>query len=261
MVKTPYTHGMFCWNEIGTRDAAAAKTFYTGLFGWEATDVPMPGDEGGTYTILKKDGEDIAGLYRMQGPMFEGVPPHWMVYVWADDVDATAARVKELGGTLAAEPFDVPGVGRMAVCKDPTGAVFSLFHGTDHPGAAEMTGPGTFCWRELSTRSLDAAGTFYTSLFGWKTKVGMAAPGEYHELSLEGGKQFGGMMAMDASWGDVPSHWGLYVEVADIDACVAKAQEMGAKLLMPVTEIPTVGRFTTLLDPTGAALSVIQLSG
>jgi predicted enzyme related to lactoylglutathione lyase len=180
--------------------------------------------------------------------------------VWADDVDATAAKVKNLGGSVVAEPFDVPGVGRMAVCKDPTDAVFSLFHGTDHPGAPSLTGPGTFGWRELSTKNLDAAGKFYTSLFDWKTKVGTAPPGEYHEISLEGQKQFGGMRAMDSSWGDVPSHWGLYIEVADIDACTAKAQKLGGKLMMPIIDMPNVGRFTTIIDPTGAAVSVIQLS-
>jgi predicted enzyme related to lactoylglutathione lyase len=157
------------------------------------------------------------------------------------------------------DPMDVPGVGRMAVCQDPTGAVFSLFHGTDHPGAADITGNGSICWRELTTSNLDAAGTFYTSLFGWETKVGTAPPGEYHEISLPGMKQFGGMMALDKSWGDVPSHWGLYVEVDDIDACAAKAQKLGAKQLMPITEIPSTGRFTILSDPTGAAISVIQL--
>jgi len=259
MAKTTYAHGMFCWNEIGTRDATSAKTFYSGLFGWGTKEIPMPGDGGSTYILLQRAGEDIAGIFQMDGPMFEGVPPHWMAYVWADDVDATAAKTKELGGSVKAEPFDVPGVGRMAVCQDPTGAMFSLFHGTDHPGSSSATGPGTFCWWELSTRDLDAAGKFYTSLFQWKTKVGTAGPGEYHEVSLEGQKQFGGMRAMDKSWGDVPSHWGLYIEVEDIEACTAKAQELGGKLMMPVVDMPRVGRFTTIIDPTGAAISVIQL--
>ena len=74
-----WSRGEFCWYELGTTDVAAAKNFYGSLFGWTSTDIPM--GEMGTYTLLQKDGQDIAGLYKLEGPMFEGVPPNWMVYV------------------------------------------------------------------------------------------------------------------------------------------------------------------------------------
>jgi len=68
-----YPPGFFCWNELGTRGAEAAKRFYSQLFSWETQDLPM-GPEA-TYTLIKIDGKDIAGLYEMTGAHFEGVPP------------------------------------------------------------------------------------------------------------------------------------------------------------------------------------------
>ncbi len=86
----------------------------------------MPGSEDETYMIFTKAGEDHAGALKMVGPQFQGMPPHWMMDVDVDDCDATVAKVPAAGGTVLAEPFDVPGIGRMAVVADPQGAVFSI---------------------------------------------------------------------------------------------------------------------------------------
>ena len=69
--------GSFCWFECGTKNAATTKAFYSGLFGWDSTDVPMPGDAEGEYTLFKVGDGDVAVLYELAGPQFEGVPPHW----------------------------------------------------------------------------------------------------------------------------------------------------------------------------------------
>ncbi len=78
------------------------------------------------YTCLLVDGRQVAGA---MPPMMEGVPPHWNVYFNVESVDDTAAKVVELGGKVVAPPFDVPGVGRMAVLADPQGAMFNLMAG------------------------------------------------------------------------------------------------------------------------------------
>ena len=112
--------GRFAWNELLADDVESAAAFYSKLLGWEP--VPMPG--GMPYTLFKKDGTEVAGLMKLPMP---GVPPHWLNYVNVRDVDATAARVAELGGTICAPPFDIPKVGRIAVVQDPQGARFGLF--------------------------------------------------------------------------------------------------------------------------------------
>ena len=117
--------GTFIWNELATSDVDGAKAFYSGLLGWKAEDMPMPGG-GGTYTILKNGDAMAGGMFRMEGDAFKGVPPHWMSYIEVDDVDAAAAKVTELGGQVMQPPFDVPDVGRITVLSDPQGAVVAL---------------------------------------------------------------------------------------------------------------------------------------
>ena len=114
----------FMWNELLTKDPEGAVAFYTSVLGWSAEEMDM--GPGGTYTILKTGGENVGGIMKMDGVQFDGVPPHWMSYVSVTDVDAAVDRVTSAGGTVQAPPFDVPGVGRIAVIADPTGARLSL---------------------------------------------------------------------------------------------------------------------------------------
>jgi len=250
--------GTFCWFECGTRDAVVAKSFYTTVFGWNAVDIPMPGGAG-SYTLLKIGDDDIAGLYELSGPYFEGVPSHWMTYVTVENVDETTERARSLGGKVVAEPMDVPGVGRIAVLEDPTGAKISVFKPGEHPGMAQLgMQPGTFGWSELATRDTNRAKAFYTELFNWKAKTDASSQMPYTEFQV-GGQSIAGMMAMTPQYGDTPPHWLPYVMVDDCDAITARATEQGARILVPPMDIPKVGRFSVFMDPTGAALATIRL--
>ena len=114
-------HGAFSWNELMTTDVAAAKRFYNQIFGWEFTDEQM---EEGTYTIVKVDGKEIAGMMKMP-PEAGDAHPAWGVYVTVTDVDDTARKVADLGGKIFVPPRDIPNVGRFCVFQDPQGAFIS----------------------------------------------------------------------------------------------------------------------------------------
>lgn len=110
-------HGAFGWIELMTTDPEAANDFYTGLFGWETEAYPIGGR---TYTVLKVDGEPVGGI--MPHPADCEAPSSvWSVYVTVDDVDATAARVEELGGRVLHPPTDISEIGRFCVLQDPQG--------------------------------------------------------------------------------------------------------------------------------------------
>ena len=95
--RTSYAPGTFSWVELSTTDPNAAKSFYTGLFGWQPEDNPMPGD--GVYTMLNVRGKPAAAMYsQMEQERAAGIPPHWNSYVTVEDVNATASRVSEVGG-------------------------------------------------------------------------------------------------------------------------------------------------------------------
>ncbi len=113
--------GALSWVELNTRDVEAARPFYPAVFGWtvEAHEGEM------TYYEFHLGPEPVGGMLSMPPPVPAEVPSHWLPYVGTDDVDASARRVTELGGTVAVGPMDFPG-GRFAVVLDPQGAAFGL---------------------------------------------------------------------------------------------------------------------------------------
>lgn len=124
----------------------------------------------------------------------------------------------------------------------------------------EMAKNGTFCWNELATKDLGAAKKFYTELLGWRLQESTAAGMAYNEIVV-GDEHIGGIYQMTAEDGDAPSHWMAYVAVDDVDAKAKLAAELGGKLCVPPTDIPNVGRFCVITDPTGATFSLVKLSG
>ena len=116
-------HGTFCWNELMTRDTAAAQKFYTQLLGWNANDSEMPGMK---YTLYKAGEKDAGGMMDMPPDVPKEVSSHWMAYITVDDVDSLVEKTKELGGQVLHGPQDIPTVGRFCVIQDPTGAVVGL---------------------------------------------------------------------------------------------------------------------------------------
>ena len=188
---TSHPPGAFCWVELGTSDANAAKDFYTKLFGWSFTDNDM--GPGGVYTIFKLKGRDVAAGYKLDPVQMPGVPPHWMLYVATADADASARRASEQGGSVKAPPFDVMDFGRMAVLSDPQGGAFCVWQAKANTGIGIHNEPGAFCWGQLNTTDTAKAEAFYKGLFGWAAKTGSDGGMTYTEWLL-GGTPIGGMM-------------------------------------------------------------------
>ncbi len=115
--------GTLCWADLNTPDTAGAKKFYEGLFGW--TMAVSDKDPSGYLHI--KNGEEFIGGAPPAAQRDPKIPPHWMLYFYVKDVDASAARAKQLGGGIVMEPLTMENVGRMAVVADPQGAVFAIF--------------------------------------------------------------------------------------------------------------------------------------
>jgi predicted enzyme related to lactoylglutathione lyase len=116
------THGAFSWSELRTTDVAAARDFYSRLFGWGMREMAMP---DGTYTTCQVGEVSVAGMTALPPQAPDG-QPHWACYVTVADVEATQRKAVELGGKVLTPAFDVPNVGRMAVIQDPQGAVLSI---------------------------------------------------------------------------------------------------------------------------------------
>lgn len=251
--------GDFCWAEVATVGAAKTKAFYSELFGWKHLD--KPAGPMGTYTICQLSGKDVCGFYELSSDMQKmGVPPHWMSYVLVASADQATAKAKKLGATLLQGPFDVMDLGRMAILKDPTGATFSLWQAKAHTGTGAVGVNGIPGWFELATKGVEKAEAFYVGLFGWTIKKSDMGGQVYREISNGGTAPMGGMMELKAEHGPVPPHWLIYFPVDDCNRDVKRVQNLGGRVLLPPMDIPTVGRFSVLQDPAGAAFAIIQLS-
>ncbi len=257
--RNQYAPGEFCWVDLATTDVDAAKDFYAELLGIRAETAPGDPEETGGYGFFTKDGKMICGYGPTQQ---EGQPPAWSSYIAVKDADATVEKAKEAGGQVHAGPFDLPNEsGRMAVLQDPTGAFICINQQQNHPGAQLVNEPGTWTWNNLMTRDLDAAKDFYGKVFGWtavhndQTPPGLSMWQVEEQRWPEG---LGGMMAIgDDLPAEMPAHWQVYFIVENADQSIERAESSGAKLGFGPIDVP-VGRLATLVDPQGAAVSIIE---
>ena len=250
--RTQYTPGTFSWVDLDTPDQAAAKTFYSGLFGWEFTD--MPAGEGVIYSMAAKDGKWVGAISPQRVAQREaGVPPMWNNYVTVEDVDATTARAGELGATVQMQPFDVMEAGRMAVIQDPQGAFFLPWQPNQHIGAALVNAPGALAWNELGTPDIDAAASFYGDLLGWTTNAMDLGEMPYLVIKTAAGTNNGGIRPPMPP--GTPPFWLAYFAVEEIDAAVAKVTELGGAVLQPATDIG-IAKIAVATDPQGAVFAL-----
>jgi predicted enzyme related to lactoylglutathione lyase len=253
--------GSFCWFELSTTDQAAAKQFYTQLFGWDVTEFPMGPDE--TYTIFRNGTGDTGAAYTMRAEERQhGVPPHWMVYVAVANADEAAARVAALGGTVLAPAFDVMQMGRMAVVTDPAGTHFSLWQAGSSIGTTVTGEHGAVDWVEISVPDRSKVMPFYQDLFGWKIVAGKdrtpATAADDYPHVLHGDEFVAGLPGPEQRDPSSPPHMLTYFSVADVAASTKKAVSLGAQAFVDSMDIGENGRISVLADPQGAMFALHQ---
>jgi predicted enzyme related to lactoylglutathione lyase len=271
-----YLPGVPCWVDTSQPDPEAAVDFYRGLFGWEFEDV-MPPESEGKYFMARLRGGDVAAV----GSIPEAAPPMamWNTYIWVDSADDAASKVRDAGGGVLMEPFDVMDAGRMAVVTDREGAAFCVWQAKQNQGAQIVNEPGSLSFNGLGTRDIEAAKSFYGSVFGWTTlDVGGGAemwtlpgygdhlerdnPDLRKQLAETGGPPgFEDVVAsinpLPDDQPDTPAHWSVTFAVEDADATAARATELGGTLVVPPLDAPWV-RMTIINDPQGATLIASQ---
>jgi len=268
-----YIPGVPCWVDTSQPDPEAAVAFYSGLFGWQLEDA-MPPDAPGHYFAARLRGGDVAAIASLP----EGAPERatWNTYVWVESADETAAKVRDAGGRVLTDPFDVMEAGRMAVCMDPEGAVFCLWQANRHKGAQIVNEPGSLNFNTLGTGDVEAAKAFYGSVFGWETlDLGGGArmwrlpgygefleqrdPGLLERMAGSGAPE--GFADVVAALGPIAddqpgpgAHWSVTFAVDDADATAERAVELGGRVDVAPFDAPWV-RMTVITDPQGATFT------
>jgi predicted enzyme related to lactoylglutathione lyase len=248
------TVGRFVWHELHTSDRTEAIKFYTTLMRWGTQEVTI--DPGDPYVLCLLQGEQEAGITKSKAPAH--VPSHWLPYIAVDDVDKAAAKAAELGAKILQSPMDIPSIGRFAAVMDPQGAPFAIFKDAKaYPAEREKPPVGAFCWEELLANDPEAAANFYSSLFGYSVEtMDMGPMGKYRVLK-RGDRQTAGILQIPKETPHAAS-WLEYIHISDVDGAVRNATELGAKVLAPARDIPNIGRFAVLADPTGAPIAVFK---
>jgi predicted enzyme related to lactoylglutathione lyase len=242
--------GKFVWFELVSRDRKRAQAFYGEVLGWKVEAFPL-GDQ--SYDMIRAGDAMIGGYV---APTIDRLPAHWISYVSVEDVDAAVKTAAANGGTVVDAPYEIPGVGRTARIADPQGAEICPFKSAMGDPADEEASQGRFFWNELHTTDPASALAFYEKVIGFSSRaMDMGPGGTYHILEKNGVGRGGATNQMAPG---VPPHWLPYVFVDHPDATLAQAEKLGATIQFGPEDIPGVGRFGVLQDPTGAVLAVMK---
>ncbi|GAA4856280.1 VOC family protein [Kitasatospora terrestris] len=247
-----HPEGMPCWADAMFPDLEGAKQFYGKVLGWTFGE---SSPEYGNYTQAYSDGKAVAAVVPPM-PGQEG-HPQWCLYLASPDAAATAGKIREAGGTVLMEPMQVGDFGTMALAQDPGGVLFGVWQAGSHEGFEKRTEHGGYAWAEVFTREPGKADGFFPAVFPYSVQQMDDDNVDYRVLGL-GGEPVLGRMEMTAEIpAEVPSYVNVFFGVDDCDAAVARAVEAGGKLVFGPMTMP-FGRFASLVDPQGAAFSIID---
>ena len=248
-------NGRWVWHEVMTTDVSVGSEYYRSLFGWGAEEMNM--GDAGPYLMFKAGEKAVAGMMAAQG----GAPSCWMAYLGVSDLDAAAAQVPTLGGSIMVPIFEIPNIGRAAIVLDPDGAAFALFQGIEGGGDdRDWSAPPAMhsvCWVEHMAKDPAKVVPFYSALVGWT-----ATPmGPDMTVFKAGDAMVASVRALPPEAGDAPSYWMNYVLVEDVGVSQKRSEALGATTLKGETEIPGMGHFAIVQDPTGAVYALWKQTG
>ncbi|MCA9300461.1 MAG: VOC family protein [Phycisphaerales bacterium] len=257
-------YGTICWHELMTTDAPGAKAFYRSFLNYGFIDLDM-GEF--TYSMFTEPGKPESNEHALAGlmAMDEDRPAMWVAYILVEDLDATQARLEDLGGHVIHGPQEVPEMGRFTIFTDPSGAVVALWESKQDPSGFPMPDnmqEGRIVWNEIHSTAPEASATFFRTLLGYGScEMEMGDQPPYLMLTTPGAEE----APQHASFGIKPlaegegqSHMMSYITVKDLDATSSKIGAHGGKVVAGPMDVPNVGRFVTFQDPTGATISVFQ---
>ncbi|MCH6570824.1 MAG: VOC family protein, partial [Acidobacteria bacterium] len=242
--------GAVRWFGLLTENAAAARTFYADLFGWQ-----MERTSSGGYVAVH-DGQPFAGITQIGRSVPEIDESTWLVGVVVSDLPESVATARRLGAQVLRDVSRAEGFAQWAVIEDPQGAQVLLMVPERPLGGVRA--PGNWVWAELWTTDQEASSRFYSQVIGWET-VELDRPDGAYPTFQSAGEDRAGLVPIKR--GEIENEWAAYLGVADLEATLVLARELGGKVLLEPNEEIHGGRVAVLADPTGVAFLVIELEG
>lgn len=247
-IEDAFPQGTPVWVDLQSADPPAAATYYRSLFGWE---VSPPSAESGGFSLASGRGVPIAAL----GPLpSEDVPVMWTAYFSVDDLQAAAEAATRAGGSVLLEPGEpVPGI-HLAIVADPQGAVFGLWQPRGQGDPWLRDEPGAVDWLELVAADPASTFRFYEAVLGVGISEMRVGDEPYGLFDVGETSVAGAYRSEDAD----SAHWLVYFNVADLDAAIVRATELGGTLRTEPLSAPGVGRWAEIVDPQGAGFALLE---
>ena len=247
--------GKFVWFDLFTNDLKSASHFYEELFGWSFYPAESGRKRVNTITL---EGIPIGNAIQIKQRKNKVRKSRWLSYMSVENVDASVKLVEQNHGTVFMRPKELPNRGRVAVVKDPQGAVFAMItaSGGDPPDKGIMK--NFWMGSELWTSNVDSAMDFYHSLVGYKKELVEVGTGSKYCLLVKDGQLRAGMVNIPRD--DIKPNWVPYIAVEDVMAVAQKAKQLGGILLIEPDKKVREGMLAIISDPTGAVFAVQQLS-
>jgi len=248
---SPRLPGKFVWADLVTDDVPTARKFYAQLFGWKFW-------EGGSYTIAVNEDRPVGGMFQRPRPKDRTAEPRWFGYISVRSVERAQGAVTKVGGRVLAAPQKMPKRGEQAVFADPEGALFGVIKSSSGDPQDFLAEPGDWIWIQLLSRDARKAAEFYRGVAGYEIIENTATNriGDY-VLASEGYARATVRRIPSADTKLQPT-WLPFVRVKSTKESVAKAKQLGGKALIDPKPDLFDGKVAVIVDPTGAAIGLLE---
>jgi predicted enzyme related to lactoylglutathione lyase len=250
---SPHLPGKFVWADLVTDDVPAASKFYAGLFGWTFQDY-------GGYLIAANDDRPLCGMFQRPRPADPSAKPRWLGYISVASVEKATKAVTKAGGKVLAEPQKMPKRGEQAVFADAEGALFGVVKSSSGDPADLLAEPGDWIWVQLLSRDGRKAAEFYRAVGGYTIVENVETNRLSDYVLTSEGYARATVRTIRQDSDKARPTWLPFVRVLNVGESVAKAKQLGGKVLIePKTEFFN-GKVAVVADPTGAAIGVMEWS-
>jgi predicted enzyme related to lactoylglutathione lyase len=246
--------GKFVWADLVTDDVAAAHSFYGQLFGWTFQNA-------GDYLIAANEERPLCGMFQRSRPAGQpGAKPRWFGYISVSSVERAQRTVTQAGGRVLAAPKKFSKRGEQAVFADPEGALFGVVKSSSGDPQDFKADPGDWIWIQLMCRDGSKAAEFYRKVGGYDVIENTSSNRRSDWVLTSGGYARATVRTIPKAHDDVHPTWVLFVCVNNVGESVARANELGGKVLLEPKPDFLDGKVAVVADPTGAAIGLMQWS-
>ena len=248
-----HLQGRWVWAELMADDVDVEKRFYRDVFGWQYETYGTGKD---TYTLIRVDGEPIAGIVPYAKPVDADRSAKWLAFMSVPDLDRAAEQAAASGGRVLVPPRNLAGRGAVAVLQDREGAIFGVIHATGGDPPDVLPSTNTWLWIELWAKDRSLMADFYRPIGAYAIER-QEDIGDRPEIRLvAGGYPRAAVLELERK--DLPSTWLPYIRVGDLRQTLARIERAGGNVVVPPSPTVRNGKVAVFLDPLGAALAVAQ---